>query len=104
MKGTLRRVFRVFTIVLFLVSAWTAYSNVYAPLPDGVGDAARKAACGGECRITHVTIDRGMLGTSFTYDVVKTDTMTNGGRVAAVCRRAQVIVGDYRCTPSTPSG
>ena len=94
-KSRLGSVFRVFTIVLVLVSIWTAYANVFSDdieLRARAGELARKqAGCGDKCKVTGMRGSRGMIEESIEYD------MDAVGGFLVTCRRAYVIAGDYAC-------
>lgn len=90
-----RGVFRVFTIVLFLVTAWAVYANVMSDIEPGTDEQAREAAaCKEPCRVRSVAIDRGMLGTTFSYAVDGEDLRV------VVCRRAMIVAGEWTCARS----
>ncbi len=98
MKRRFGALFRAFTVVLLVVSAWTTYANVYSDRAEVSAQAeqiARKAAgCGATCRFSGMRVSRGMLEESVTYDVV------GSGTYMVACRRAYVAVGDYACAVS----
>lgn len=91
----MRRIFQWFTVVLLVVSVWTAYANVVSD--DAEVRAKAKAAvdvaagCGDACRIEGLRGDRGMLEERIEYDLVK------HGHFVVVCRREFIAVGDYTC-------
>ena len=97
MKGRFGRVFRIFTILLLLVSIWTAYMNVFADdsaVRAHANDLARKTAgCGDKCRVTGINGNRGMLDERIAYDIEG----PGAGQYVVTCRRAYVIAGDYAC-------
>jgi hypothetical protein len=92
-----RKGFRIFTILLLGVCLWTAYANVFSDdtaVRARANEAARaKAGCGDKCRVTNIRGNRGMLEVTTEYDVEG----PGAGHYAVVCRRAQIIVGDYAC-------
>ncbi len=94
-KGRLGTVFRVFTILLLIVSGWTAYANVFSDDTEvraKAGELARKeAGCGDKCKQTQMRGNRGMLEESFEYEMDKV------GTIAVTCRRASIVFGDYSC-------
>ena len=94
-KGRFGSLLRVLTIVLLIVSAWTAYANVFSDDTDErakAGELARKeAGCGDKCRQTSMRGNRGMIEESIDYDMDKVGTIT------VTCRRANIVVGDYAC-------
>ena len=94
-KGRLGSLFRVFTILLLLVSGWTAYANVFSDDTDvraKAGEVARKeAGCGDKCKQTGMRGNRGMIEESIDYDIDKVGTIT------VTCRRANIVIGDYAC-------
>ena len=94
-KGRFGSLLRVLTIVLLIVSAWTAYANVFSDDTDvraKAGELARKeAGCGDKCRQTSMRGNRGMIEESIDYDMDKVGTIT------VTCRRANIVVGDYAC-------
>jgi hypothetical protein len=93
-----RSAFRIFTILLLLVSAVTAYMNVFsedAALRARANQLARTTAgCGDKCRLTNARIDRGMFDETFQYDIEG----PGAGHYVVVCRRAYVAVGEHACT------
>jgi hypothetical protein len=97
-KRSLRVGFRVFTVALLIVSIWTAYANVFSDDLDVRAKAAiaarAHAGCGDKCKQTGLRVDRGMIDERIEHD------FDGKGRVVVTCRRANVIVGDYTCTPS----
>ncbi|HVH45340.1 MAG TPA: hypothetical protein VM925_23465 [Labilithrix sp.] len=93
MRG--RQLFQWFTIVLLVVSAWTAYANVISDDAD-VREKARAtvnqaAGCGADCKLEGLRGDRGMLEERIEYDVLK------HGHYVVVCRRAFIVAGEYAC-------
>jgi hypothetical protein len=94
-KGRLGSVFRLFTIVLLIVTAWTAYANVFSDDTDvraKAGELARKeAGCGDKCKQTSMRGNRGMLEESIEYEMDKV------GTIVVTCRRANIAFGDYAC-------
>jgi hypothetical protein len=91
-----RRVFQAFTLVLLLVTGWTAYANVISDDMD-VRNKARAAVnqaagCGNDCKLEGLRGERGMFEERIEYDVVKR------GHFVVVCRREHVALGDYACT------
>jgi hypothetical protein len=94
-KGRFGSLFRVVTIVLVMVSLWTAYANVFSDdteLRARAGELARKqAGCGDKCKVTAMRGSRGMFEESIEYD------MDSVGGWVVTCRRAHVIAGDYAC-------
>ena len=97
MNQGLRKVFRIFTIVLLGVCLWTAYANVFSDdtaVRAKANDLARKTAgCGDKCKVTNIRGNRGMLDETTEYDVEG----PGAGHYVVVCRRAQIVVGDYAC-------
>ena len=93
-----RRAFRIFTILLLLVSVTTAYMNIFADDADlraRANQLARTTAgCGEKCRLTNARIDRGMIDETFQYDIEG----PGAGHYVVVCRRAYVAVGEHACT------
>ena len=90
-----RRVFQTFTIVLFFVTLWTAYANVFTD-DTAVRAQARvvantAAGCGDACKLTDMRGDRGMISEEIAYDIA------GHGHFVVVCRRAYIIAGDYAC-------
>lgn len=98
MKRRLSAAFRVFTIILLLLTIFTAYQNVFSDDTDlraRAGELARKeAGCGDKCKQTGMRGNRGMLDETIEYD------MDGVGGFVVTCRRAHVIAGDYACTAS----
>jgi hypothetical protein len=94
-KGRLGTVFRLFTVVLLIVCAWTAYANVFSDDTDlraRAGELARKeAGCGDKCKQTAMRGNRGMLEESIEYEMDKV------GTIVVTCRRASIVFGDYAC-------
>ncbi|MBX3190539.1 MAG: hypothetical protein KF819_26295 [Labilithrix sp.] len=99
MKRSLRLVFRYFTITLLLVSAWTAYANVFSDDAEvrakAEAQARAQAGCGEQCKPTSLKIDRGMFEERVEYD------FDRKGHVVVVCRRQSLIFGDYTCAPGS---
>jgi hypothetical protein len=97
MKRRLSSLLRIFTILLLMVSIWTAYMNVFSDdtaVRASANELARKqAGCGDKCKVTNIRGDRGMIDTSIDYDVEG----PGAGHYVVVCRRAYVIAGDYAC-------
>ena len=95
-----RRVFRVATIILFIVCFWTIYANVLSDdtaVRAQAGELARKSeGCGDKCKVVGMEGERGMLSEVITF------TMEGKGRTIVTCRRAYVIAGDYACTATKP--
>lgn len=93
-----RRLFQWFTVVLFLVCAWTVYANVLSD--DAVvremarATVVQAVGCGDDCKLAGLRGDRGMLETRIEYDVVA------HGHYVVVCRRAFIVAGDYTCEVS----
>jgi hypothetical protein len=90
-----RRIFQWFTVVLLVVSVWTAYANVLSDDAD-VRAKARTAVntaagCGDACRMEGLRGERGMIEERIEYELVKY------GHYVVVCRRAYVVAGDYAC-------
>ncbi len=90
-----RRLFQWFTVVLLVVSVWTAYANV---LSDDTHVRAKArtavntaAGCGDDCKMEGLRGERGMIEERIEYDLVKY------GHYVVVCRRAYIVVGDYTC-------
>jgi len=100
MSQGLRKVFRIFTILLLGLSLWTAYANVFSDdtaVRAKANDLARKTAgCGDKCKVTNIRGNRGMLDETTEYDVEG----PGAGHYVVVCRRAQIVVGDYACEVS----
>jgi hypothetical protein len=73
MSQGLRKVFRIFTILLLGVCLWTAYANVFSDdtaVRARANEAARaKAGCGDRCKVTSIHGNRGMLDETTEYDV-----------------------------------
>jgi hypothetical protein len=94
-KGRLGSLFRVFTILLLIVSAWTAYANVFSDDTDvrvKAGELARKeAGCGDKCKQTSMHGSRGMIEESIEYEMDKVGTFV------VTCRRAYVVAGEHAC-------
>jgi hypothetical protein len=94
-KGRLGSLVRVLTIILLLVSGWTAYANVFSDDTDvraKAGELARKeAGCGDKCRQTSMHGNRGMIEESIDYEMDRVGTIT------VTCRRANIVFGDYGC-------
>jgi hypothetical protein len=90
-----KRAFRIFTIVLLLVSVWTAYANVFADDTEVLAHARelvnKEAGCGDRCRLTSMKGERGMIHKRIEYDI------DGKGHFVATCRRKFVIAGDYAC-------
>lgn len=97
-KARLRLLFRGFTVVVLMVSIWTAYANVFSDdtvVRARAGALARKkAGCGDKCKVTGMSGSRGMFAESIEYDI------DGVGRVLVACRRAWIIAGDYTCDAS----
>jgi hypothetical protein len=93
-----RQFFRWLTIALFVLTAWTAYANVFTD--DSAVRAKARAAmgelagCGDTCKVEQLRGERGMFGESIEYDVVLK------GHVSVMCRREYVSFGDWRCVAS----
>ena len=94
-KGRRGSWFRIFTILLLIVSGWTAYANVFSDDTDlraRAGELARKeAGCGDKCKQTSMRGNRGMIEESIEYEMDKV------GTILVTCRRANVVFGDYSC-------
>ena len=94
-KGRLGTAFRLFTMLLFVVCAWTAYENVFSDdtaVRAKAGELARKeAGCGDKCKQTSMRGDRGMIEESIEYEMDKV------GTIVVTCRRANIVFGDYAC-------
>jgi hypothetical protein len=95
MSTNARRALRTVTILLFVMTGWTAYANVLSDDAEvrATADATARAhaGCGEACKLANVNGERGMLSTEITYD------MHPKGRVVVVCRRPFVAVGDFAC-------
>ena len=78
-KGRLGSLFRIFTILLLIVCAWTAYANVFSDDTDvraKAGELARKeAGCGDKCKQTSMRGNRGMIEESIEYEMDKVGTI-----------------------------
>jgi hypothetical protein len=102
MKQLLSRLFRIFTILLLLISICTAYMNVFSDdtsVRAGANDLARKhAGCGDKCKVTNIHGDRGMFQERIEYDIEG----AGPGHYVVVCRRAYVVAGDYTCQVTKP--
>jgi hypothetical protein len=90
-----RRIFQWFTVLLFIVSLWTAYANVLSDDTE-VRAKARAAVntaagCGDDCKLENMRGDRGMIEERIEYDIRK------HGHYVVVCRRAFIVAGDYAC-------
>jgi hypothetical protein len=100
MKRRLASVFRIFTIVLLMVSILTAYMNVFSDDADiraRANELARKrAGCGDKCKVTGIHGNRGMVDEQTEYDIEG----PGAGHYIVVCRRAYVVIGDYACAVS----
>jgi hypothetical protein len=98
MKRRLSSLFRIFTILLLMVSIATAYMNVFSDDADvraRANELARKqAGCGDKCKVTNIQGNRGMFEERLEYDVEG----AGAGHYVVVCRRAYVAFGDYACT------
>ena len=94
-KGRLGSWFRIFTILLLIVSGWTAYANVFSDDTDvraKAGELARKeAGCGDKCKQTSMRGNRGMIEESIEYEMDKV------GTILVTSRRANIVFGDYAC-------
>ena len=94
-KGRLGSWFRIFAILLLIVSGWTAYANVFSDDIDvraKAGELARKeAGCGDKCKQTSMRGDRGMIEESIVYE------MDRVGTIVVACRRAHIVFGEYAC-------
>jgi hypothetical protein len=91
-----RQIFQWFTVLLFLVSVWTAYANVLSDDTDVRAKARaavnQAAGCGDDCKLEGLRGDRGMFAERIEYDVL------NHGHYVVVCRRAFIVAGDHACT------
>lgn len=112
MKENLRWLLRIFTIALVGVSIWTAYANVFSDDLDvraRAGELARiTAGCApstqpkdatdaaSKCKVTSMRGSRGMIEEEIEYDI----DGPKGGHITVVCRRANIVFGDYACTAS----
>lgn len=94
-KGRVASLFRLFTVILVIVSVWTAYENVFSDdtaVRAQAGELARKeAGCGDKCKLVNMHGSRGMIEESIEYDFEK------AGQLVVTCRRANVIAGEYAC-------
>jgi hypothetical protein len=91
-----RKIFRWGTLILFVLSVWTAYANVLSDDAE-VRTKARAAivkasGCGENCTLQGLRGDRGMFEETIELDVVK------HGHFVAVCRRAYISFGEHTCT------
>ena len=88
--------FRIFTIVLLGVTIWTASANVFSDdteVKARAADLARKeAGCGDKCKLVNMKGSRGMIEQEIEYD------FAGAGSFRVVCRRANIIAGEYACT------
>lgn len=98
LRGVKRRLgswFRILTIVLVIVSVWTAYANVFSDDSDvraKAGELARKeAGCWDQCKQTSMRGNRGMIEESIAYEIDKV------GTILVTCRRTSIVFGDYAC-------
>ena len=94
-----RNAFSALTLVLFLVTSWAVYANVFSDNSELVVSArelAQKTACGGKCAPARVRIERGMISQTFDYD------FQSAGSVTVTCRRQAIVVGEYSCE-ATPT-
>lgn len=92
-----RKVFRWFTIALFLLTLVMIAMNVLGDDTEVRALARAKvgevAGCGADCKIENLRGERGMFGETITYDVVRKGTHT------IVCRRQYIAVGPWACAP-----
>lgn len=90
-----RQFFQWFTVLLLVLSVWTAYANVLSDDGDVRAKARatvnHAAGCGEDCKLEGLRGDRGMFEERIEYDVVK------HGHYVVVCRRAFIVAGDYAC-------
>lgn len=95
-----RQIFRWILGVLFVLSIWTAYANVFSD--DAAVRAKARAAlgvaasCGETCKVSGLRGDRSMFDERIEYDVV------GRGHYLVVCRRAYIAFGEHACTVSGP--
>lgn len=92
---TARKIFRWFTIFVFVLTAWTLYANVVSD-DTHVRELAKKtlgeaAGCGADCKIESLRGERGMVQERIEYDVAR------HGHWVVTCRRAQIAFGDHAC-------
>lgn len=90
-----RRIFRWMTILLFLLTAWAAYANVYADDTEVRSSARavanRAAGCGEGCKLEGLRGDRGMFAERIEYDIV------GRGHFVVTCQRPYIAFGEHRC-------
>ncbi len=92
-----RRLFQAFTVVLLLISVWTAYANVFSDDTEVRAKArvavnhAAGCADNESCPMEGLRGDRGMISETIEYDLVRR------GHYVVNCRRAFVVAGDYTC-------
>src|SRR5438128_11255706 len=90
-----KKAFRIFTIVLLVVSVWTAYANVCSDDTEVLANARelvnKEAGCGDQCKLTGMKGERGMISKHVEYDIA------GKGHYVATCRRKFIIAGDYAC-------
>ena len=88
------RVFGALTFVVFVVTAWMAYANVFGDMnefADKAHEAARAKAGCGKCDPTSARYERGMISQTIVYE------FTRAGTITVVCRRDAIVFGEYRC-------
>jgi hypothetical protein len=95
-----RKVFRYFTIVLFLACVAAIFANVLsddtAVRAQALESVRAKAGCGEKCKVVGLKGSRGMIDLTITYDI---DGL---GQWVTTCRRAFIVAGDYACTTEKP--
>lgn len=95
-----RRIFRVATLILFVLCVWTIYANVLSDdtaVRARAREAAQKAAgCGDKCSLVGMEGERGMLSEVITI------TIQAKGQYVVTCRRAAIAFGDYACVAAKP--
>lgn len=100
-----RQIFRWVTVLLFVLTAWTGYANVFTDDTDVRAMArttmSQAAGCGEDCKVESLRGERGMFGETIEYDVAPARAgragALHGGHYAVVCRRQYISFGVWSC-------
>jgi hypothetical protein len=91
----LRRSIAPLTFVVFVVTAWMAYANVFGDMNEFIpkAHAAGQARAGcGKCDPSSARIERGMISQTVAYE------FSRAGHIEVVCRRQAIVFGEYSCS------
>ena len=91
----LRWIVATVLVVVFGLTGWTIYANVYsddsAVRARAEQEARETAGCGAKCDLVRMDGSRGVFEERIGYN------FKDVGMVTVTCHRAYIAFGDYRC-------